>query len=66
MKKSVLSLATLVLISISSLTASAQSFASSAAVSGSNPRPQAVSGSNPRPQGVFGTVYTAILSFFGF
>ncbi len=77
MKKSVLSVAALVLISASNLTASAQvSLAGSnavsgtnprpQAVSGTNPRPQAVSGTNPRPQGVFAGMYTAFLSLFGF
>jgi hypothetical protein len=44
----------------------------SAAVSGSNPRPAAVSGSNPRPQAVsapmsvLGSMYIAVLAYFGF
>ena len=77
MKKSALSLAALVLVSASSLSALAQSSTMGPdavsgsnprpqAVSGSNPRPQAVSGSNPRPQGVVEVAYTAILAFFGF
>ena len=54
MKKSAFFSAILV-VSLSAATASAQSFASPQAVSGTNPRPQAVSGTNPRPQAVSGT-----------
>ncbi len=67
MKKYALSFAALVLVSASSMSASAQSFAVGPdAVSGCNPRPQAVSGCNPRPQGLFGSIYAAVTSFFGF
>ncbi len=77
MKKSALSLAAFVLISVSNLTVSAQVSQAGSnavsgtnprpqAVSGTNPRPQAVSGTNPRPQGVFADLYTAFLSLFGF
>jgi hypothetical protein len=65
MKKSLLSAMIVVTLAFSSLNAFA-------AVSGSNPRPQAVSGSNPRPQAVsepqsvLGSVYSAVLAYFGF
>ncbi len=65
MKKSVLSLAALALISASSFTASAQSTMGPDAVSGCMPRPQAVSGCMPRPQSVFGGIYSAVVAFFG-
>ncbi len=64
MKKSVLSLAAIVVLSASTLTASAQM--TSQARSGSDPRPQARSGSDPRPQSVAGTIYTTVLAYFGF
>ena len=66
MRKSLLSFAVIVVLSVSTLTASAQTAAASQAVSGSNPRPQAVSGSNPRPTSLAGTVYSALLACFGF
>jgi hypothetical protein len=65
MKKSLLSVMIVVTLAFTALNASA-------AVSGSNPRPAAVSGSNPRPQSVstpqsvLGSMYTAVLAYFGF
>ncbi len=67
MKKSALSLAALVLVSASSLSASAQSPTMGAnAIGGCNPRPQAIGGCNPRPQGVIGGVYALVMQFFCF
>jgi hypothetical protein len=65
MKKPLLSVMIVVTLAFSALNASA-------AVSGSNPRPAAVSGSNPRPQAVsapvsvLGSMYIAVLAYFGF
>lgn len=69
MKKSMFSLAAILVFSASTLAATAQGVASNPhplAVSGSNPRPQAVSGSNPRPQSVVVTIYSTVLAYLGF
>lgn len=68
MKKTVLSLAVIVVLSASTFTATAQGVTSNA-MGGSNPRPQAMGGSNPRPQSavsVLGSAYAAVLAYFGF
>ena len=63
MKKFVLSLAALALISASSLTASAQTSASATVGSA---QPSTLGGCNPRPQGILGSIYAAVTSFFSF
>ena len=63
MKKSVLSLVALVVLSSSTLTASA---AITYARGGSMPLPQARGGSMPLPQSTFGIVSTVLLTYFGF
>jgi hypothetical protein len=75
-KKSMLSLAAILVLFASTLTASAQFHATPQAMSGSNPRPQAMSGSNPRPQAMSGSnprpqsflggMYSTVLAYFGF
>ena len=72
MNKSMLSAVSVLVLSVSSLTAVAQttqvmsgSNPRPQVMSGSNPRPQVMSGSNPRPQSTMGTAVSAILSFFG-
>jgi hypothetical protein len=55
MKKPLLSVVIVVTLAFSALNASA-------AVSGSNPRPQVVSA----PMSVFGSMYIAVLAYFGF
>ncbi len=62
MKKPVFTLAAIVVLSASTLTASA-------AMGGSAPRPQAMGGSAPRPQAVGsfgGGMLSAIIMYFGF
>ena len=66
MKKSFLSLAALVLLSASGLTASAQTSAGTATVGGTNPRPQTVGGTNRFQQRFLGSLYTAVMAYFGF
>jgi hypothetical protein len=68
MKNSVYTLAAITVLSMSTLTVSAQMQAAPQAMGGSAPRPQAMGGSAPRPQGATGVggVVTAILTFFGF
>ena len=79
MKKSILSVVAVVVLSASSLTASAQPTVKSQAMGGCNPLPQAMGGSNPRPratsqamggcnplpQGIVGTMYSAVRAIFG-
>ena len=66
MKKFALSLAALIFLSASALTASAQSSAGPDTVGGTIPRPQTVGGTIPRPQGLFGGLYAAVMQYFGF
>lgn len=78
MKNSVYTLAAITVLSMSTLTVSAQMQAAPQAMGGSAPRPQAMGGSAPRPQAMGGSaprpqgatgvggVVTAILTFFGF
>ena len=70
MKKSVITLAAIVVLSASTLTASAAMNGVGArpqAMGGSDPRPQsmAMGGSDPRPQIGFGGFVSAILLYFG-
>ena len=58
MKKSMLSFTAVMVLSVSSIAASAQSSAASQVMSGSNPRPQVMSGSNPRPQSFLDTLFS--------
>ena len=78
MKKSVFSLVSVALLSMTVSVASAQSTVAPQIMSGSNPRPQVMSGSNPRPQvmsgsnprpqatqSTAGSLVAAVLAFFG-
>lgn len=68
MKKSILSVFSAALLSMTVAVASAQATAAPQVMSGSNPRPQVMSGSNPRPQdtqSTGGTLLGAVLAFFG-
>ena len=86
MKKSAFSFASVAVLSLSSMLASAQVTAAPQAMGGTIPRPQAMGGTIPRPQAMGGTIprpqamggtiprpqvtlgsmYSAILAFFGF
>lgn len=59
MKKSILTLAAVVVLSASTLPALAS-------VGGANPRPQAVGGANPRPIDFMDGAYAAVVALFGF
>ena len=59
MKKSILTLAAVVVLSASTLPAFA-------AMGGGNPRPQAMGGGNPRPMDVMDGAYAAVVALLGF
>lgn len=59
MKKSILTLAAVVVLSVSTLPASAS-------IGGANPRPQSIGGANPRPVDVIDGAYAAVVALFGF
>ncbi len=59
MKKSIFTLAAVVVLSASTLPASAS-------IGGANPRPQAIGGANPRPADFLDGAYAAVVALFGF
>lgn len=67
MKKQVLSVAALALVSMSAFSASSvqAEVNTSDGVRGADPRPQGVRGADPRPQGIINGIYTAFLALFG-
>lgn len=64
MKKSVYTLAVIIVLSASTFTASAREMTSQVR-GGSDPRPQVRGGSDPRPQSVVGTIYSTVLACLG-